>query len=163
PARSAISTSPASSSAATASSTARPRTRAWTVVSRDVVARRMCQFCRAEFEDCIVNRGATRLDSGGGRCVPYSNGETRILLFRTAMKFSATLSILFKEVPFLERFERGARAGFGAVEFWWPADPVDEVADAIESAGLYVALFNFDVGDMPSGDRGLLSDPERDG
>jgi hydroxypyruvate isomerase len=77
------------------------------------------------------------------------------------MRFCANLSILFKEVPFLERFERAARAGFGAVEFWWPAEPLDEVEAAIGDAGLSVALFNFDAGDMPAGDRGLLSDPDR--
>ncbi len=77
------------------------------------------------------------------------------------MKFCANLSMLFKEVPFLERFERAARAGFRAVEFWWPAEPVAEVEAAVKSAGLSVALFNFDAGDMPAGDRGLLSLPGR--
>jgi len=77
------------------------------------------------------------------------------------MRFCANVSILFKEVPFLERFERAARAGFSAVEFWWPAEPLDEVESAIAGAGLSVPLFNFDAGDMPAGDRGLLSDPDR--
>ena len=36
------------------------------------------------------------------------------------MRFSANVSILFKEVPLLERFGRAATAGFSAVEFWWP-------------------------------------------
>ena len=78
------------------------------------------------------------------------------------MKFCANVSILFKEVPFLERFGRAAAAGFGAVEFWWPAgEALDEVEAAIRDAGLAVALFNFDAGEMPAGDRGLLSDPDR--
>ena len=78
------------------------------------------------------------------------------------MKFCANVSILFKEVPFLERFGRAAAAGFGAVEFWWPAgEALDEVEAAIREAGLAVALFNFDAGEMPAGDRGLLSDPDR--
>ena len=78
------------------------------------------------------------------------------------MKFCANVSILFKDAPFLERFERAAAAGFDAVEFWWPAgEALDEVESAIKAAGLQVALFNFDAGDMPSGDRGLLSDPDR--
>ena len=80
------------------------------------------------------------------------------------MKFCANVSILFKDAPFLERFERAAAAGFTAVEFWWPAgESLDEVEDAIARAGLRVALFNFDAGDIPSGDRGLLSDPDRFG
>ena len=78
------------------------------------------------------------------------------------MKFCANVSILFKDVPFLERFERAAAAGFPAVEFWWPAgEALDEVESAIADAGLAVALFNFDAGDMAAGDRGLLSDPGR--
>jgi hydroxypyruvate isomerase len=78
------------------------------------------------------------------------------------VKFCANVSILFKDAPFLERFERAAAAGFTAVEFWWPAgERLDEVEDAIRSAGLQVALFNLDAGDMPAGDRGLLSDPDR--
>jgi hydroxypyruvate isomerase len=78
------------------------------------------------------------------------------------VRFCANVSILFKDAPFPERFERAAAAGFAAVEFWWPAgERLDEVEDAIARAGLQVALFNFDAGDMPSGDRGLLSDPDR--
>ena len=78
------------------------------------------------------------------------------------MQFCANVSILFKDAPFLERFERAAAAGFPAVEFWWPAgEALDEVESAIKDAGLQVALFNFDAGDMAAGDRGLLSDPDR--
>jgi hydroxypyruvate isomerase len=78
------------------------------------------------------------------------------------MKFSANVSILFKESPFLERFGRAAEAGFSAVEFWWPAgEDLGEVERAIKDTGLHVALFNFDAGDMPGGERGLVSDPER--
>ena len=78
------------------------------------------------------------------------------------MRFSANVSILFKEVPLLERFGAAAEAGFSAVEFWWPAgEDLGEVGRAVREAGVDVALFNFDAGDMPAGDRGLVSDPER--
>jgi len=79
------------------------------------------------------------------------------------MRFSANVSILFKEAPFLERFGRARDAGFTAVEFWWPGHEADigDVDRAVKGAGLEVALFNFDAGDMPKGDRGLTSDPER--
>jgi hydroxypyruvate isomerase len=78
------------------------------------------------------------------------------------VKFSANVSILFKEVPFIERFERVAAVGLNGVEFWWPTgEPLDEVAAAIAEADLTTALFNFDAGDMSAGDRGLLSDPAR--
>ncbi|MEJ7820055.1 MAG: TIM barrel protein [Rubrobacteraceae bacterium] len=80
------------------------------------------------------------------------------------MKFNVNVSILFKEVPMLERFGRAAEAGFSAVEFWWPmGEDLGEIEKAIKDANLTVALFNFDAGDMPSGDRGLVSDPEREG
>ena len=80
------------------------------------------------------------------------------------MRFSANISILFKEAPFLDRFGRARDAGFSAVEFWWPGHEADigDVDRAVKSAGLDVALFNFDAGDMPAGDRGLISDPERE-
>ena len=78
------------------------------------------------------------------------------------MRFCANVSILFKEAPFLERFGRARGAGFSAVEFWWPnQENLEEVEAAIKGAGLEVALFNFDAGDMPGGDRGLLGDPDR--
>ena len=78
------------------------------------------------------------------------------------MRFCPNLSMLFKEVDFVERLGRAADAGFAAVEFWWPSgEDLDQVQAAIRDAGLEVALFNFDAGDMPSGDRGLVSDPDR--
>ena len=78
------------------------------------------------------------------------------------MRFCANVSILFKHVPLLERFEQARAAGFAAVEFWWPSgEDLAEVEAAIREANLAVALFNFDAGDMPAGDRGLVSDPER--
>ncbi|MDQ3681410.1 MAG: TIM barrel protein [Actinomycetota bacterium] len=78
------------------------------------------------------------------------------------MRFCPNLSMLFKEVDLTERFGRAAEAGFAAVEFWWPTgEDLGSVEAAIKEAGLQVPLFNFDAGDMPGGDRGLLSDPER--
>ena len=78
------------------------------------------------------------------------------------MRFCPNLSMLFKEVDFVERFDRAAGAGFAGVEFWWPSgEDLDKVQAAINDSGLQVALFNFDAGDMPEGDRGLVSDPER--
>ena len=78
------------------------------------------------------------------------------------MRFCPNLSMLFKEVDFVERFGRAKEAGFSAVEFWWPSgEDLDRVESAIKDTGLDVALFNFDAGDMPSGDRGLVSDPGR--
>ena len=56
------------------------------------------------------------------------------------MRFCANVSILFKEAPFLERFGRAKRAGFSAVEFWWPSDEdLGEVKAAIGDVGLAAA------------------------
>ena len=80
------------------------------------------------------------------------------------MRFSANVSMLFTDAPLLERFARARSAAFDAVELWWPAgeDP-EAVARAVAAARLEVVVLNFDAGDMPSGDRGLLSDPAREG
>ena len=65
------------------------------------------------------------------------------------LRFSANLSFLFQEVPFLERFEMARRAGFRGVEFMWPqGEDLQAVRNAAEQAGVRVALFNFDAGDM---------------
>jgi hydroxypyruvate isomerase len=78
------------------------------------------------------------------------------------MRVDANISILFRDVPFLERFTRARAAGFRAVEFWWPSgEDLAAVQAAIAHAEMTVVLFNFDAGDMPAGDRGLLSDPDR--
>lgn len=78
------------------------------------------------------------------------------------LRFSANLSFLFKDVAFEQRFARAREAGLGGVEFMWPGvEQVDPVARAVAETGLEVALFNFDAGDIAAGDRGLLSDPDR--
>jgi len=81
---------------------------------------------------------------------------------RSTMLFSVNVSILFPNTPFVERFARAKAAGFSAVEFWWPSgEDLEQVEAAIRAAGLKVVLINFDAGNMPAGDRGLLSNPER--
>lgn len=82
--------------------------------------------------------------------------------------YAVNCSILFTELPLLERPAAAARAGFSAVEFWWPfptPDPseaeVDAFVDAIEGAEVRLIGLNFYAGDMPGGERGVLSDPVR--
>ena len=76
------------------------------------------------------------------------------------MRYSVNVSILFTEVPFLERFARARDAGFTAVELWWPrGEDLGATRAAIEDAGVDVVLLNFDAGDMPAGDRGLSAIP----
>lgn len=79
-------------------------------------------------------------------------------------RFSASLTFLFQEVPFLDRFEAAARAGFRAVEFVSPYEHApEEVARAARDAGVEVALFNLPAGDWARGDRGMACDPARAG
>lgn len=78
------------------------------------------------------------------------------------LSWSANLSLLFTEVPFLERFGAAREAGFRAVEFWWPhGHELQEVVRARRESGLQVALFNMDGGDLAAGERGFASHPQR--
>ncbi len=85
-----------------------------------------------------------------------------------ALQFEVNLSILFTELPLLERPAAAAAAGFQAAEFWWPfsvAVPSDEEVDAfvgaLEDAGLRLVGLNLFAGDMSGGERGLVSWPAR--
>src|SRR5437763_15586808 len=78
------------------------------------------------------------------------------------LQFDVNISILLKEVPFLERFERAAQLNFGAVEFWWPGEEnLVAIGQRVQATGLRVALMNFDSGNMAGGERGFLNDPAR--
>ncbi|GEO96124.1 hydroxypyruvate isomerase family protein [Kocuria turfanensis] len=80
------------------------------------------------------------------------------------MSYTVNCSILLTDLPLLERPAAARAAGFDAVEFWWPfASPVpadrdvDAFVAAIRDAGVQLSGLNFDAGDMPGGDRGLVS------
>jgi hydroxypyruvate isomerase len=80
------------------------------------------------------------------------------------MTYSVNCSILLTELPLLERPAAAKAAGFDAVEFWWPfatsvpADAeVTRFENAITDAGVQLTGLNFNAGDMPAGDRGLVS------
>ena len=78
------------------------------------------------------------------------------------LRFAPNLSLLWADLPLPERFERAARAGFDAVELWWPGDAGAQLLPGLaERWGLRLALLNFDAGDMAAGDRGLAADPAR--
>lgn len=77
-------------------------------------------------------------------------------------RFAANLSMLFTEVPFLDRFERAARAGFHCVEFQFPyAHTPKEVADQLEAHRLQAVLHNLPAGDWDGGERGIACLPDR--
>lgn len=77
-------------------------------------------------------------------------------------KFAANLTMLFNEVPFLERFERAAKAGFEAVEFLFPyAWPAEEIRQRLQANHLQLVLHNLPAGDWDAGERGIACHPDR--
>lgn len=75
---------------------------------------------------------------------------------------SANLSILFTEVPFLDRFEFAARHGFKAVEFWFPYEfPAAQVRARLDANGLTLVGMNSASGDASKGEWGLAVDPAK--
>jgi hydroxypyruvate isomerase len=79
-----------------------------------------------------------------------------------SLPYAANLSILFKEVPLLERAAAAREAGFTDVEYWWPFDTAvpgrDEVDAFVRSLdGVRLRGLNFFAGDMAAGERGLVS------
>ncbi|WP_251443035.1 hydroxypyruvate isomerase family protein [Microbacterium sp. USTB-Y] len=80
------------------------------------------------------------------------------------MTYTVNASILLTELPILERPAAAKAAGFDAVEYWWPfsvavpaPEEVDAFVAAIQDAGVQLTGLNFFAGDMPGGDRGLVS------
>ena len=67
-------------------------------------------------------------------------------------RFSANLSFLFGEKPFLERFDACRKAGFRFVEYAFPYefDP-DAIKKRLVEHGLIQVLFNLPPGDWAAG------------
>jgi hydroxypyruvate isomerase len=85
-----------------------------------------------------------------------------------ALRYAANCSMLFTELPLLQRPAAAKAAGFDAIESWWPfAESVPSDAEverfiaAVHDAGVQLVGLNFAAGDMPGGDRGLVSWPAR--
>ncbi|MEY4121242.1 MAG: hypothetical protein RLZZ457_80 [Pseudomonadota bacterium] len=58
-------------------------------------------------------------------------------------KFAANLSMMYPELPFLDRFEAAAKDGFTAVEYLFPyAYPAAELAARLKANNLEQVLFN---------------------
>ncbi|QNK31197.1 HPr family phosphocarrier protein [Serratia sp. JUb9] len=78
-------------------------------------------------------------------------------------KFAANLSMMFTELPFLDRFAAAADAGFKAVEFLFPYDyPAEQLAEQLRQHGLQQVLFNTAPGDAAAGEWGLAALPGRE-
>src|SRR5512133_19099 len=86
-----------------------------------------------------------------------------------SLRYTVNCSMLFTELPLLQRPAAAAAEGFGAVEFWWPwpDHPVPSDRDAvafvraIEDAGVQLTGLNFFAGDLTGPDAGVLSIPAR--
>ena len=77
-------------------------------------------------------------------------------------RFAANLSMLFTEVPFLDRFERAARAGFSSVEFLFPYPYATlDIKNRLEANRLKIVLHNLPAGDWDAGERGIACLPDR--
>ncbi|MFC0410493.1 2-oxo-tetronate isomerase [Roseomonas elaeocarpi] len=77
-------------------------------------------------------------------------------------RFAANLSLMFNEVPFLDRFAAARAAGFTAVEFLFPYEhPAAEIRSRLDGEGLELVLFNAPPGDWNNGERGTSALPGR--
>jgi hydroxypyruvate isomerase len=77
-------------------------------------------------------------------------------------RFAANLSMMFTEVPFLDRFDAAAKAGFTSVEFLFPYDhPAEAVGERLQKNGLTQALFNLPPGNWDAGEKGFAALPAR--
>jgi hydroxypyruvate isomerase len=87
-------------------------------------------------------------------------------------RFAANLSMMYPELPFLDRFEAAAKDGFQAVEYLFPyAWPAAELLARLNANGLQQVLFNTPPGGTDAasaamawdnGHRGRLCQPGRE-
>lgn len=78
-------------------------------------------------------------------------------------RLAANLSFLFTELPFLNRFEAAARAGFRAVEFSGAYDvPPSVLKRQLSDHDLTLVLINTPPGDLLAGELGLAALPGRE-
>lgn len=85
------------------------------------------------------------------------------------LRYLANCSILFTELPLLERPAAAKAEGFDTVEFWWPwpdqpvpgDKDVDAFVAAVRDSGVQLAGLNFFAGDLAGADCGVLSIPGR--
>jgi hydroxypyruvate isomerase len=98
--------------------------------------------------------------AGVGRPEPVARS------FGHGLRFDVNLSILFPDVPLLERPRAAAAAGFDAVEMWWPfatsapaPREVDDLVEAFGAAGVGLVLLNLPTGDAAAGEHGLAALP----
>jgi len=78
-------------------------------------------------------------------------------------KFAANLTMLYTELPFLDRFAAARADGFSGVEFLFPYDfDKADLAQRLRDNGLTQALHNLPAGDWAAGERGVAILPGRE-
>lgn len=78
-------------------------------------------------------------------------------------KFAANLSFMFTDLPFLDRFDAAAKAGFKVVEYLFPYEfAAADLKARLDANGLTQALFNLPPGNWEAGERGLAALPGRE-
>ena len=77
-------------------------------------------------------------------------------------KFAANLTMLFGELPFLDRFAAAKAAGFSGVEYLFPYDfDKAELREQLQQHGLTQVLHNLPAGNWAAGERGIAILPDR--
>ncbi len=79
------------------------------------------------------------------------------------LKVSANISLLFTELPILDRIKAASDNGFTAFELHFPYDiPIEELIKVIEKTQMKISIFNFPAGDFSYGGPGIASISERE-
>lgn len=76
------------------------------------------------------------------------------------LRFAPNLTMLFTEVPFLERFELASRIGAHEIEYLFPYEyQPQQLAEQLQKHSLKQVLFNLPAGEWAAGERGIASNP----
>ncbi|MCV6585441.1 MAG: TIM barrel protein [Marinibacterium sp.] len=76
-------------------------------------------------------------------------------------RFAANISLLFSELPYLDRFDAAAEAGFKAVEILFPYDePAKDTRRALIANGLELVLINAPPPNYTGGRPGYAAQPD---
>lgn len=81
-------------------------------------------------------------------------------------QFAANLSLLYNQLPFVDRIAQAAAEGFAAVECQFPYEAMagislEELRARLKQIGVPLVLHNLPAGNWGQGDRGIACDPAR--
>jgi 2-dehydrotetronate isomerase len=77
--------------------------------------------------------------------------------------FAANLSMMFNDVPFLDRFSAAAAAGFRGIEYRFPYDhEPEEIGRRLREYQMENVVFDLPPGDWAEGERGITCIPGRE-